>query len=83
MHKTTKEGEAFLDRILENAPPLEPLHIEPMLSHEEVSLAEAKPTLSIQEPSPKPEDPEESFQPLDLPPFEDELFEYFENTSKY
>ena len=54
-----------------------------MLSHEEVSLAEAKPTLSIQEPSPKPEDPEEGFQPLDLPPFKDDLFEDFGNTSNY
>jgi len=83
MHKTTKEGEAFLDRILENAPPLEPLHIEPMLSHEEVSSVKAEPTLSIQEPSPELEDPKEGFQPLDLPPFEDDLFEDFGNTSKY
>jgi len=54
-----------------------------MLSHEEVSLVEAEPTLSIQEPSPKLEDPKEGFQPLDFPPFEDELFEDFENASKY
>ena len=62
---------------------MEPLRVEPMLSHEEVSLAEAKPTLSIQEPSPKPEDPEEGFQPLDLPPFKDDLFADFGNTSNY
>ena len=47
--KTTKEGEALLDHILENTPPLEPLRLEPMLSHEEVSSAKAEPTLSIQE----------------------------------
>ena len=54
-----------------------------MLSHEEVSSAEAEPTLSIQEPSPKPENLEEGLQPSDLPPFEDELFKDFRNTSKY
>jgi hypothetical protein len=32
-HKTTAEGEALLDRILENTPPLEPLWVEPELSH--------------------------------------------------
>ena len=53
-HKTTEEGEALLDRILENTPSLEPLRVEPMLSHEEVSSAEAEPTLSIQELLPKP-----------------------------
>ena len=63
-HKTTEEGEALLDRILENTPPLEPLRVEPMLSPEEVSSAEAKPTTSIQTPSPEPEDLEEGFQPL-------------------
>ena len=82
-HKTTEEGEALLDQILENTPPLEPLRVEPMLSHEEVSSAEAEPTLSIQEPSPKPEDSEEGLQPSDLPPFEDDLFEDFGNTSNY
>ena len=35
-HKTTVEGEAHLDRILENTPPLEPLHVE-------VSSAKAEP----------------------------------------
>jgi len=54
-----------------------------MLSHEEVSLAEAEPTLSIQKPSPEPEDPKEDLQPSDLPPFEDDLFEDFGNTLKY
>ena len=46
-------------------------------------MAKAEPITSLERPSPKPEDPEEGFQPWDLPPFEDELFEYFKNTSKY
>ena len=73
-HKTTEEGEALLDRILENTPPLEPLRVESMLSHEQVSSAKAEHTLTIQEPSPEPENPKEGLQPLDLPPFEDDLF---------
>ena len=83
MHKTTKEGEALLDRILENTPPLEPLHVEPMLSHEEVSSAEAKLTLSIQELSLELEDLKEGFQASDLPPFKNDLFKDFRNTSNY
>ena len=47
MYKTNEEGEALQDRILENSPPLEPLRVEPMLSHEEVSSAEAELTPSI------------------------------------
>jgi hypothetical protein len=54
-----------------------------MLSHEEVSSTMAEPTLSIQEPSPEPEDLGEGLQPLDLPPVEDDLFKDFENTSNY
>ena len=54
-----------------------------MLSHEEVSSAEAEPTLLIQEPNPRPEDSKEGLQPLDLPPFEDDIFEDFKNTSNY
>jgi hypothetical protein len=33
------EGEALLDWILENTPPLEPIQVEPLLWHEEASLA--------------------------------------------
>ena len=62
-HKTTKEGEALLDRILENTPLFEPLRVEPILSHQEVSSAEAEPTLSIKELLPKLEDPKEGLQP--------------------
>ena len=83
MHKITEEAETLLDRILENTPPLEPLHVEPMLSHEEVSLAEAEPAPPIQRPSPEPEDLEEGFQPSDLLYFEDEFFKDFRNTSNY
>jgi hypothetical protein len=46
-------------------------------------LAEAEPITSLERPSPKPEDPKEGFQPLDLPYFKDELFKEFRNTSKY
>jgi len=46
-------------------------------------LAEAKPITSLERPSPKSEDPEEGFQPLELRYFEDEFFEDFRNTSKY
>jgi hypothetical protein len=82
-HRTTEEGEALLDRILENTPPLELLRLEPIPSHEEVSLAEAEPTLSIQEPSPELEDSEEGLQLVDIPPFEDDPFRDFRNTSRY
>ena len=40
-HKTTEEGEALLDRILENTSPLEPLQVELMSSPKEVSSAKA------------------------------------------
>ena len=82
-HKTTAEGEALLDRILENTPPLEPLCVEPEPSHEEVSLAKAKPITPLERPSPEPEVLKEGFQPLDLPYFEDGLFKEFRNTSNY
>ena len=82
-HKTTEEGEALLDHILENTPPLEPLHVELMSSPKEVSSAKAELTPLIQRPSPKPEDPEEGFHPLDLSLFEDDFFKEFRNTSKY
>ena len=79
-HKTTEEGEALLDRILENTPPLEPLLVEPMFRHEEASSTKAEPTTYTQESSPEPKDLEDGYQPSDLPPFEDDLFEDFRNT---
>jgi hypothetical protein len=66
-HKTTAEGEALLDRILENTPPLEPLYVELEPIHEEVSLAKANPVTPIERPSPEPKDLEEGFQPSDFP----------------
>jgi hypothetical protein len=51
--------------------------------HEEASSAKTEPTSYIQESSSKPEDPEEGFQPSNLPPFEDDLFKDFKNTSNY
>jgi hypothetical protein len=77
------EGEALLDCILENTPPLEPLHVEPEPIHEEVSSAEAELVTSIERPSPEPKDLEEGFQPLDFSFFEDDIFEDFGNTSNY
>jgi hypothetical protein len=82
-HKTTAEGEALLDRILENAPPLEPLQVEPESSHEEVSWVKSEPIAPTQKPSPEPKTLEEGFQPLEFPFFEDEFHEDFKNTSKY
>ena len=54
-----------------------------MSSPKEVSSAKAELTPLIQRPSPKPEDPEEGFHPLDLSLFEDDFFKEFRNTSKY
>ena len=82
-HKIMVEGDALLDRILENTPPLEPLRVEPKLNHEEVSSAEVEPITPLERPSPKPKDSEVDFQPSDLPYFEDEFFEDFGNTSNY
>jgi hypothetical protein len=82
-HKTITEGEALIDHILENTPPLEPLRLEPESSHEEVSSAESEPIAPIQRPSPEPKTLKEGFQPLEFPFFEDEFHEDFGNTSKY
>ena len=58
------EGEALLDRILENRPSLEPPRVEPELKHEEVSSTEAEPITPLERPSPKLEVPKEDFQPF-------------------
>jgi hypothetical protein len=50
------EGEALLDSILENTPPLEPLHVEPKPSHEEVSSAKAEPISPLEITSPEPKE---------------------------
>jgi hypothetical protein len=62
---------------------LEPLHVEPELSHEKVPSARVKPITPLERPSPEPEVPEEGFQPSDFPYFKDEFFEDFRNTSNY
>jgi hypothetical protein len=81
-HKTTAEGEGLLDHILENTSPLESIHVEPKLNHEEVSSAKAKPMEPLERPSPELEVSKKGFQPSDLPYFEDDLFEDFE-ASRY
>jgi hypothetical protein len=82
-HKTTDEGEALLVQILENTPLLEPIRVEPLLQHEEASSAEAELSLPKEELLPEPEDPKEDPDPMDLPPFDDHLFEDFGNNSNY
>jgi hypothetical protein len=77
------EGEALLERILENTPALEPLYVQPELSHEEVSFSNAELEPPIQRPSPEPETPKEGFQPSESPSFEDKFHEDFRNISKY
>ena len=77
------EGEALLDCILENTPPLENLRVKLEPSHEEVTSAETEPITSLEGPSPKPKDLEEGSQSSNLPYFEDEFFEDFGNTSNY
>ena len=90
MCKTTSEGEALLDRILENTfftetfPLVEPSSYEEVLLIESESLPLTNPD-STTEPSPEPGAPEEEeIQPSDLPfEFEDDLFEDYRNTSNY
>jgi hypothetical protein len=58
-HKTTAEGEALLERTLENASFTESLPVVEPSSHEEVPLIESAPLLltyadSTTEPSPEP-----------------------------
>jgi DNA helicase HerA-like ATPase len=82
-HKSTDEREALLDQILENTPPLEPIRVEPLLRHEEASSVEAELSLPKEELLPEPENPKEDPEPIDLSPFDDDLFEDFGNTSNY
>ena len=61
-YKTTSEGVALLDRILENASFTEPLPVVAPSSQEEAPVAESTHSLTTHddspaEPSPKPEDP--------------------------
>jgi hypothetical protein len=89
-HKTIAEGEALLERILENTSFTKSLPVVEPSSHEEVPLTKSAPLLltyldSTTEPSPKPKImDEEEIQPPEFSfEFEDDLFKDFENTSNY
>jgi hypothetical protein len=89
-HKTKAEGEALLDRILENTSFTETLPSAESSSHKEVLLvvsASPSPTHiePTTEPSPKPETmEEEETQHLEFPfNIEEDIFQNFENTSMY
>jgi hypothetical protein len=90
MHKTTSEGEALLDRILENTSFTDALPIAEPSSCEEVSLIELAPLLRTDpelttEPSLEPETlEEEEIQPQEFPfQFEDDLFKDSRNMLNY
>jgi len=89
-HKTTAEGAALLDCILENTSSIEPLPVDNLSSLEEVLLVESTALLltypdSSAGPSPEPETrKKEEIQLLEFPlEFEEELFKDFRNTSNY
>jgi hypothetical protein len=81
MHKTTEEGEALLDRILENTPPLEPIRVEPEPCHHDASSAKTEITTPSETPSPEPHIPKESLS--GLPYFDYNFLDDFGNYSKY
>ena len=71
-YKTTSEGVALLDHILENTSFTEPIPVIELSSQEEVSVAEPMHSLvtldeSPAESSPEPEDPEEEILPPEFP----------------
>ena len=80
-HLTAEKGHALLDRIQENAPHLKPVRVEPEPRKEDVSSASAEQAKTLERPSPEPKP--EMEESMDLPSFEDELFEDLGNTSKY
>ena len=89
-YKTTSEGVALLDRILENTSFIEPLLVVQPSSQEEVSIAEPVHSLvthdeSPAEPSPEPEDPEEEeILPPEFPfNIEEDIFYDYGNTTLY
>ena len=89
-YKTTSEGVALLDRILENTSFTEPLPVVQPSSQEEVSIAEPFHSLvthdeSSARPSPKPEDSEEEeILPPEFPfNIEEDIFYDFSNTTLY
>ena len=82
-HKTVEEGEALLDRILENTRPLEPLHVELESCFEEVSSAEAETNAQHEISSPVLDELRENPLPYALPCFDDDFIDDFGNYSKY
>ena len=82
-HKIAKEGEALLDRILENTPPLEPLRIELEPCFEEVSSAEAETNAQPETSALEPDVLRENPLPYALPCFDDDFIDDFDNYSKY
>jgi len=89
-HKTTAEGEALLDCILENTSFTETLPVAEPSSHEEVPLVDSTaqsqtPIKPTTEPSPEPETmEEEEIQPPEFPfNIEEDIFQNFGNTSMY
>ena len=88
--KTTSEGVALLDCILENTSFTEPLQVVQSSSQEEVSIAEPIHSLVTHDelsarPSSEPEDPEEEEIPPPEFPFniEEDIFYDFVNTTLY
>jgi len=89
-YKTTSEGMALLDRILENASFTEPLPVVGTSSQGDAPLAESTHSLvthtdSPAEPSAEPEDPEEEeIIPPDFPfNIEEDIFFDYGNTMLY
>ena len=88
-YKTTSEGVALLDHILENTSFTEPLPVVELSSQDEV--LGAKPIHSLvtldepsAEPSPEPEDLEEEIPPLEFPfNIKEDIFYDFGNTTLY
>ena len=89
-YKTTSEGVALLDHILENTSFTEPLPVVQPSSQEEVSIAEPIHSLVTHDESPaepflEPEDPEgEEILPLEFPfNIEEDIFYDYGNTTLY
>ena len=84
MHKTTSEGEALLECILDNTSFVEPLVVKELPSHEEAPVVESAPLLltyldSPSEPLPELESPEEQeIQPPEFPFKRTTFFKIFE-----
>ena len=89
-HKITAEGEALLDRILENTSFTKTLPAAESSSHEEIPLVDStiplpNPIEPTTESSPEPETmEEEKIQPPEFPlNIEEDVFQNYGNTSMY